>query len=151
MTNESIAAFAAAQADMPDLQKNAINPHFGNRYISLESLMPQVLEVLNAHNFVLLQVPDVVPSTGQPALRTELIWTDGSSFGGVTPLVLDKQTPQAHGSAITYMKRYALMSILGLVADKDDDGESAMNREKVKNDRGQTIPDGDPIAESHLP
>lgn len=159
MTNEAIAAFAAAQSNMPDLQKNAINPHFGNRYVSLESLMPKVLEVLEVHGFVLLQVPSTVD--GQPALTTELIYTDGSTFGGTTPLVLDKQTPQAHGSAITYMKRYALMSILGLVADKDDDGESAMDRGKKSKVaetadayRGEALAHMDPqdrIAAEYLP
>ena len=36
-----------------------------------------------------------------------------------------KEDAQAQGSAITYARRYALMSMLGLVADTDDDGEAA--------------------------
>ena len=38
---------------------------------------------------------------------------------------LAKADPQGAGSAITYMRRYALMACLGVVADVDDDGNSA--------------------------
>jgi hypothetical protein len=39
-----------------------------------------------------------------------------------TPLILDKQTSQGMGSAVTYARRYALVSIFFLDADEDDDG-----------------------------
>jgi hypothetical protein len=41
------------------------------------------------------------------------------------PLLLAKSDPQGQGSAITYARRYALMAVLGLVADEDDDGNKA--------------------------
>lgn len=118
-------ALLAAQKDMPDLQKNAINPHFKSSYISLDSLMAQVLPVLHKHGFVLLQSPVALPDN-EPGLMTTLLHADtGEGFGGTMPLVVDKQNPQGQGSAITYARRYALMSILGLVADVDDDANAA--------------------------
>lgn len=36
-----------------------------------------------------------------------------------------KDDPQAVGSAITYMRRYALGAVLGLNIDNDDDGNAA--------------------------
>lgn len=36
-----------------------------------------------------------------------------------------EQTPQGIGSAITYAKRYSFCSILGIIADDDDDGNGA--------------------------
>jgi hypothetical protein len=36
-----------------------------------------------------------------------------------------KRDPQGQGAAITYARRFAYMSVLGLVADKDDDGNAA--------------------------
>lgn len=39
-----------------------------------------------------------------------------------------KNDPQAVGSAITYMRRYALGAILGLNIEDDDDGNAAANK-----------------------
>ena len=40
-------------------------------------------------------------------------------------LHLPKSDPQGQGSAVTYARRYSYMSVLGLVADEDDDGNKA--------------------------
>ena len=45
--------------------------------------------------------------------------------------IAKENDPQAMGSAITYARRYALGAILGLNIDEDDDGEKAMNRQKM--------------------
>ncbi len=121
---ELAAALLAVQKDAPALQKDALNPHFKSRYLSLESLMGQVLPVLNAHGIVLLQHPTV--HEGQPALHTQLIHAESGEFVEDTMLLMmAKPDPQGQGSAITYARRYALMSALGLVADEDDDGATA--------------------------
>lgn len=113
-----------AQKDMPALQKNAINPHFGNAYISLDTLMEQVLPILNKHGLILSQIPSSIGD--EPALQTMIINAeDGDSLHGTVPLILDKDNSQGLGSAITYARRYALMAFLGLVADKDDDANAA--------------------------
>jgi hypothetical protein len=38
-------------------------------------------------------------------------------------LLLSKIDPQGQGSGVTYARRYALVSVLNLVADDDDDGQ----------------------------
>lgn len=113
------------QMEAPKLQESAVNPHFQSRYVPLEELMGQVLPLLNAHQLVLTQCP-MVTETG-PGLRTTIEHTEaGEALSFVTPLVTgEKVSMQAFGSAITYARRYALMSVLGLVADKDDDGQAA--------------------------
>lgn len=121
-------ALAAAQAEMPALQKNAINPHFKNTYISLDALMEAVLPVLQSNGIILLQFPTAVSAGGpaQPGLTTILAHSEsGESISDTMLLCLDRDNPQGQGSAITYARRYSLMSILGLVADEDDDGERA--------------------------
>lgn len=131
-------ALLAAQKDMPDLQKNAINPHFKSSYISLDSLMAQVLPVLHKHGFVLLQSPVALPDN-EPGLMTTLLHAEtGEGFGGTMPLVVDKQNPQGQGSAITYARRYALMSILGLVADVDDDANAASTTTRKRKPTAQS-------------
>lgn len=117
-------ALLKTQKEMPDLQKNAINPHFGNRYISLDSLMEQVLPVLQANDLLLTQAPTEVD--GGAALLTRFTHVPtGESVEATMPLILDRQNAQGLGSALTYARRYALMAWLGLVADEDDDANGA--------------------------
>lgn len=118
-------ALLAVQQAAPKLQKDSINPHFRNKYISLDALMPQILPVLNSNGIVLTQFPTHGPDDA-PALLTRLTHAPtGEVIESTMPLMLDKQTAQGLGSAITYARRYSLLSILGLVADVDDDGADA--------------------------
>lgn len=134
MSESMYADLLAAQMEMPALQKSAINPHFGNRFVPLDDLIPAVLPILNKHNLVLVQQPTV--ADGQPALRTVLLHTSGEVLESTMLLQPTKADPQQQGSAITYARRYALLSWLGLVADEDDDGEA----HRVTPPKGQSRP-----------
>lgn len=125
------AALVAAQAEMPALQRDKINPHFKSKYLSLESLLAEVLPVLNGHGLALVQAPTFVETeTGiEPALRTILVHgPSGETLEETMLLLLAKRDPQGQGSGITYAKRYALMALCGLSADEDDDGNAATTR-----------------------
>ncbi len=122
-----VSALMAIQSEMPAFQRDKVNPHFGSGYLSLETLLPQVLEVVNAHGVLVTQFPCTIPPHGVPGLRTSLTHAKtGETLAGETPILVGKETPQAQGSALTYMKRYALMAALCITADKDDDANSAM-------------------------
>ncbi len=100
------------------------NPHFKNRYISLGKLVEVLRPIFNGKGILATQVP--VTIAGEPGLQTVFYHPESdTSFEGVVPLVLEKSNSQGLGSAITYTRRYALLSMLGLVADEDDDGEAA--------------------------
>lgn len=131
------------QKNAPELQKNAINPHFKNKYVTLDELLGKVLPLLHERGIVLIQAP-CETSVGEPGLRTSL-WSEGGCLiDDIMPLTLDKTSPQAQGSAITYARRYALMSILGLVADEDDDGEKATTSRRVRTTKPKVSSAGTP-------
>ena len=111
----------ACQSEMPALQKSGINLHFKNRYVPLEELMEKVVPVLNAHNLILTQMPGI--ADGRPVLTYGLLHTIGERIEGTMLLMCAKDDPEGQGSAITYARRYSLMSLLGLTADVDDDAE----------------------------
>lgn len=117
------------------LTKDAKNPHFRNTYISLGKLLDVVLPKLNAKGLVLFQTPSVLGfDNSKPSLKTAFVDVEtGETVEGEVPLMLEKDNPQGLGSAITYARRYALMSMLGLVADEDDDGEKASPVREVVN------------------
>ena len=121
--NTMFADLLAAQKEMPNLQKTGINPHFKNRFVPLDELLHAVLPILNAHNFVLTQCPSI--ANGEPALTYSLRHVSGEEVLGTMLLMSGKDGPQDQGSAITYARRYSLMSMLGLTADADDDAEAA--------------------------
>ena len=70
---------------------------------------------------------------------TQLVHTDsivtilshksGEWFRSLTPLKRENMPAQVYGSEITYMKRYAICAIAGVVADSDDDGNAASGNE----------------------
>lgn len=114
-----------------ELQKNAINPHFKNTYISLDALLEAVLPELKRVGVLLIQTPSAIGS--DPALTTRLIHVaSGEELVETMPLMLAKDDPQGQGSAITYARRYALMSTLGLVADEDTDAQDVKPKAKVQ-------------------
>jgi hypothetical protein len=68
-----------------------------------------------------------------PSLRTDIVHVPtGETLTGNIPLVLQKDDPQGVGSALTYYKRYSILSILGLTADEDDDGQAASPRSSTR-------------------
>ena len=117
-------ALAKATAEIPELKYDAVNPHFGNQYLSLKGLLNQVLPVLRANDLLLIQSPSTAGE--QAALTTRIVHVPtGEEWVDVMLLSATKQDPQAQGSAITYARRYAIMSMLGLVAEEDDDDGNA--------------------------
>lgn len=122
-----VEALLAFHAEAPDLHKDKDNGAFrGVKYLSLDSLTDTVRPLLTKHGLVWMTMPDSID--GAPALAYRLMHKTGEVINGVMPLMLSKQDAQGQGSAITYARRYALMAVLNLVADEDDDGNAAGSR-----------------------
>ena len=105
--------------------KKANNPFFNSKYADLPSILDEISEPLKECGLVLSQHPD------GDGLTTLLIHAKSGEYfmsnGTMKPV---KNDPQALGSAITYQRRYAICSILGLNVDKDDDGNEASQPQK---------------------
>jgi hypothetical protein len=149
-------ALFAVQQQIPAFQRDTVNPHFGKKYLALETLLPQVVEVLNANGLLLTQTPTSIMAPGkiEPALRTRFTHVaTGESVEDVMPLTSGKETPQAQGSAITYAKRYSLMAALSITADNDDDANAAQPAFRGVQQPAQTVPQiiGDNVAELASP
>ena len=128
-------ALHAFQSEATGLQKDKINPAFRSKYLSLDALHEQVMPLLNKHGLVWTTAPNFQAHGGtiEPNLSYRLIHAaSGEETSGTLPLILGKRDMQGLGSAVTYARRYALMSVLGLVADEDDDGNAASRPAKKK-------------------
>ncbi len=123
-------ALAKAQAEMPNAKFNKKNPHFGNRYADLASIREACRLPLSKNGLSVLQIIEV-DEKDRMVLKTRLAHISGAFIESEFLLRSEKNTIQGFGSALTYAKRYSLASLLGIVADEDDDGEIAVKEEAV--------------------
>ncbi|WP_165610954.1 ERF family protein [Mycobacteroides chelonae] len=120
-------ALVAFQAEVGFVAKDTQNPFFKSKYADLPAVMREAQPVLAKHGLAVSQLPSFFNADGQiyDTLRTVVIHESGQEVESTMVLHPVKNDPQAHGSAITYARRYAYMAALGLVADVDDDGNAA--------------------------
>ena len=119
-----VAALAAAQAEMGRALKKEDNKHFGSKYADLAAVMDACMPALNANGIAVTQ--PVKREDGEIVLYTILHHADSDQTldDGGLPLIVNKRDMQGLGSALTYARRYGLMSMAGIAAD-DDDGNAA--------------------------
>jgi hypothetical protein len=113
---------------------DSVNPHFKNKYASLETVLEKILPVANEVGLVITQKIGWVD--GFWCVRTLVM--DNSSIEELScmPVINPKGDAQGFGSALSYAKRYSLMSAFAMVGGlEDDDAETASGRPT-----GQKIP-----------
>lgn len=116
-------ALAAAQGEMSAAAKDATNPHFKTRYADLASIMDACRGPLTKHGLSVVQLPGR-GDDGAVTLTTMLMHASGQHIGSTVGARPAQENPQVVGSILTYLRRYALASVVGVVSD-DDDGEVA--------------------------
>jgi hypothetical protein len=128
--NELAAGLVAAQGEFAAIPKTADNPFFKSKYAPLEAVVEVTQPILTKHGLAVAQFPTVLD--GEPALKTILLHSSGQSISDTMLLCAAKRDPQGQGAAITYARRFAYMSVLGLVADADDDGNHATRSKQAE-------------------
>lgn len=120
---EIAAAFVRAQKSFAPALKTNTNPHFKSRYVGLDGCIEAVIDALNSNGIALLQ-PTHMDDTGV-TVETLFVHESGETMsGGKLHVPAAKQDAQGYGSALTYARRYSLMSACG-IAPEDDDGNAA--------------------------
>lgn len=119
---ELATALAKAQGAMEAASKDKINPQFKSAYATLASVWDAIREPLSKNGLSVIQLPHT-DEQGQTWVDTMLMHNSGQWISGSFKLKPTKDDPQGAGSAITYMKKYALAG-MGVAPD-DDDGNLA--------------------------
>ena len=114
------------QAECPPIPKDKENPYFKNKetgkkamYADLQSIVEATRKPLSDNGLSVLQL------VNKSSLMTTLHHTSGQQLESEMDLLNDKNNMQGLGSAITYARRYAMSTILGIVTEDDDDGNAA--------------------------
>ena len=126
------AALAAAQMQMGKAVKDSANPAFRSKYADLASVMDACMGALNANGICVYQ--PTVDDDGGRYVETILGHVSGETLKCRVPLIVQKNDMQGYGSAVTYARRYGLMSMAG-IAPEDDDGNAASKAAPVTEDR----------------
>jgi hypothetical protein len=146
-------ALVAAQAELPTaLKRDAQGDGYkytalkrdaqgdGYKYMTLDKLIEATRPILNKHGIIITQWPTTLErkeadgSTAHvPGLAT-LVMHESAAPGlskshaieYTMPLYLTDKSMQGLGSAITYARRYAWASALGIAAEEDDDAKDSI-------------------------
>ena len=112
------------QSSVPTIHDNAESYHGG--FANLPGVLSKIGPALRAAGLVVSQLPEEI--NGEPGLRTTLMHISGEHVSALTPLSINsgKNGTQEWGKSVTYTRRYALLSVLGLsVGIEDNDADIA--------------------------
>tara|TARA_Y100001963_G_C6410829_1_gene278343 strand:- start:23 stop:427 length:405 start_codon:yes stop_codon:yes gene_type:complete len=127
MENSIYKKLYKVQKEIGAISKDSTNPFYNSKYFDINSLIKQLMPILEKHNLLLLQPM----SEGNQYSKIVDVDTGDSveSFLSL-PINLDAQKI---GSAITYYRRYTLQSLLGLQAEDDDGNNASIPSKKTTN------------------
>jgi hypothetical protein len=120
---ELATALSKAQGSFKPAAKTAKNPHFGNMFAPLESIIESVRDPLAKNGLSFMQITEF--ENGITTLRTTVLHSSGEWISSSYEIKPERATPQGMGSAMTYARRYTLSALLGLATEEDDDGNAA--------------------------
>lgn len=113
-------------AKIPSIQRDGHNPHLNSNFTNIDSVIRALRPILTEAGLWLSQ-PTSVGETGTATVTTRICNDAGESVDlGTISVPWSSQkgltNAQAFGSALTYARRYGLLSGLGLATGDDDDG-----------------------------
>lgn len=125
-----ITAISSTQGEIEIAIKERTNPFFNSKYATLDEILSTCREPFKKNNLALSQAPSFVE--GRLVLTTRIFHISGQWIESQLSLKPAQDTPQAIGSCITYARRYALASLVGIITEDDDDGHKASDKETEK-------------------
>jgi hypothetical protein len=169
-SSESVAALASAlakaQAELINPEKSLTatirtgRPGDGERsfrYAPLSSGLDIVRKTLGQHEIATLQTTAIDQPTGMVNLTTTLARASGEWIASDWPVcaIAETANPQRMGAALTYARRYALFTLVGIAGEDDLDAPdlcdgppsllpSAVDRSFKPKDNQSRIPAGTP-------
>lgn len=135
-------ALAKAQAEIKSIGKDRTNPHFKNRYATLDAILDTIRPTLAKHGLSVVQgASELVTGFN---VETWLVHSSGEYIANVVAVPVSKQDAQGVGSALTYGRRYGVSALLALSTDEDDDGEQAVKPTRPSEPRKPEPPKAEP-------
>src|ERR1700752_5063738 len=124
------AALAKAQAELINPEKSLVATISSGRgaaktfrYAPLSSGLEIVRKTLGQHEIATVQTTAIDQTTGIVNLTTVLAHASGEGISSAWPACSISETARPHrmGAALTYARRYALFTLVGIAGDDDID------------------------------
>lgn len=133
--SESLAAIATAlakaQIELSNPEKAMVGMVYNNRsdspqsfrYASLSSGLDIVRKTLGGQQIAIAQTTDIDRANGMVNLTTILLHTSGEWISSLWPVcqISETSAPRRMGAALTYARRYALFTMVGIAGEDDLD------------------------------
>ena len=135
LQSESIANLAKSlslvQGKLTHAKKDSANPFFKSKYADLESVWDACRDLLASNGLSVAQFPGTYSDLDKTmSLTTLLMHESGEWISNEMSVPMSKVDAQGAGSCISYMRRYALAAVVGVV-QADDDGNAASSPKPV--------------------
>src|SRR3984893_17940808 len=145
-SSETVAAIATAlakaQTELSNPEKAMIGMVYNAqtdsqqsfRYASLSSGLDIIRKVLGGQQIAVTQTTDIDRASGTVNLTTLLVHTSGEWISSDWPVCKLSETaaPRRMGAALTYARRYALFTMVGIAGEDDLDSPDIANDEAMR-------------------
>ncbi|MEY3182223.1 MAG: hypothetical protein RLZ35_208 [Pseudomonadota bacterium] len=117
------------QKNVKPIPKNKVNPFYNSKYAELSTVIDVCQPALNDAGLAVIQTMKILPESSDNVLVTLLCHESGETLEShiFLPKIADAQKLTG---AVTYLRRTSYLSILGLVADDDMDGNDVVEPKK---------------------
>src|SRR5882762_4452391 len=141
-SSESVAAIATAlakaQTELSNPEKAMVGTVYNNnrsdspqsfRYASLSSGLDIIRKTLGGQQIAIAQTTDIDRANGTVNLTTVLLHTSGEWISSDWPVcqISETSAPRRMGAALTYARRYALFTMVGIAGEDDLDAPDVIN------------------------
>src|ERR1700719_3636852 len=140
-SSESVAAIATAlakaQTELSNPEKAMVGTVYNNRsdspqsfrYASLSSGLDIVRKTLGGQQIAIAQTTEIDRANGMVNLTTMLLHTSGEGISSdwLVCQLSETSAPRRMGAALTYARRYALFSMVGIAGEDDLDAPNFAN------------------------
>lgn len=131
-------ALLTVQKELDPVRKKKKGHNYN--YADLQSVLEACLSQLHEQGVVLLQNPIPSVREGVAAIETRFVHAEsGEEVKSIIEIPtsgnMKMNAAQAYGSAITYGRRYALVSMLGIAVEDDDAASAARHPSEPDNKR----------------
>lgn len=127
-----------AKQEIGTVKKDSKNPFHKSNYASLNAYIDASEQHLIENGLILVQAGN--GSFSEPLIVATLIHPEsGQWLKSYLPILNPKLDSQGLGASVTYMRRYSIATLLGLVSE-DDDGETASGRGKYDQQKKKALP-----------
>ena len=159
-SSENVAAIATAlakaQTELSNPEKAMVGTVYSARsdspqsfrYASLSSGLDIIRKALGGQQIAIAQTTDIDRASGTVNLTTVLLHTSGEWISSDWPVCQLSETsaPRRMGAALTYARRYALFSMVGIAGEDDLDAPDFGNDQPQRDKPAEGGPNSSPLS-----